>query len=118
MRKGLIGLLAIIAFAFVGYKIYESVNDGPETYYTRVMAAGKRLTAPDAKGRPQAYYTYAVTSYDANGTAKAFVVDAKAPDKIAKATYLAVRYSADKGATTWEIVSAADIPKKALERLP
>ncbi|MFD1483672.1 YxeA family protein [Lacticaseibacillus baoqingensis] len=117
MKRFLIGLVVLLVLIFGGLKLYAITNYGGTTYYTKITTTGTKIAPHDANGNVHLDYRYEQTGYDENGRAQSLTFNANKARPLRQQAYLKLTYNDKKGVTSWEAVSATDVPKKALTKL-
>ncbi|MCI1986472.1 MAG: YxeA family protein [Lactobacillus sp.] len=117
MKRFLIGLVVLVVLIFGGLKLYEITNYGGTTYYTQITTNGTKIAPHDDKGNVYVDYRYEQKGYDENGRVQALTFNANKSRPLRRQAYLKLTYNDKKGVTSWEAVSASDVPKKALAKL-
>ncbi|GAA2916461.1 YxeA family protein [Enterococcus pseudoavium] len=117
MKKFLIGLVSLIAIAFVGLQIVDKVVKGGDTYYLQITTDGERVDGKDSTGNPYVDYKYSLPGYDDEGHQKQLDFNAAKDRPLRKEAFLKVTWNKKKGVTSYEEVQPKQVPKKAAEKL-
>lgn len=118
MKKGLWWLIGIIVVLVgIGGALYGIQNYG-RSYYAQVGNVGHIYLQKKDDGTVMGKsYTYNMTGYDKNGSAKKLSVNSMIGVKFTKGHYVKVLWSPAKGVKSYERVSWSQVPKAAQVKL-
>lgn len=111
----LIILVIIIGGGILAMRFINFNRIGADTYYVKITTDGQAKSGHASDGTAYTDYNYDLPGYNEDGKEKK--IEFTAQKNLRKGAYLEVFVKEDKGVTSYEEVKAADVPKKAAEKL-
>ncbi|BCA86505.1 amino acid ABC transporter ATP-binding protein [Enterococcus saigonensis] len=117
MKKLLIILVSLVGIGFVGLKVADFFIMGGEQYYVKITTNGQREDGKSDSGENITQYKYSLPGYDKEGNEKQMDFSAFKDRPLKKDAYLKITWNKNKGVTSYEEVTKADVPNAAKEKL-
>jgi uncharacterized protein (TIGR01655 family) len=118
MKKSIIGFGVVIVILIGGLSFIQNVNlnrIGADEYYTQIIGGGNKLEVKASGGQVHVSYEYELPTYDKDGNQK--ILTFTASKQLRENAYLLLFVKDEEGVTSYQEVTAEEIPEKAAEML-